>query len=57
MSEIIKKTHNVLYICKNCGLKYKDENIALRCQAWCGEHQSCNLDIIKYAEKEWTKKV
>lgn len=40
------------YRCPECGLHYADEKIAKRCEAWCKEHKSCNLDIIKYAVKE-----
>jgi len=37
------------YQCGECGLKYKDRKIADQCEAWCEEHKSCNLDIIKYS--------
>jgi hypothetical protein len=30
-------------------LRYLTEDMAKKCEAWCVEHQSCNLDIIKYA--------
>ncbi len=43
---------NIIYRCSECGLGYTDKEIALKCQAWCKEHKSCNLDIIKYAIKE-----
>lgn len=48
-----KKTDNnkILYVCKECGLKYEQKEIAEKCEAWCKEHQSCNLEIIKYAAK------
>lgn len=36
--------------CEKCGMTYKDEEWAERCEAWCSEHGgSCNLDIIKHA--------
>lgn len=37
------------YVCEECGLKYRDRETAGRCEAWCREHGSCNLEIIKYA--------
>jgi len=40
------------YRCPECGLKYRDKETAARCEAWCKEHKSCNLDIIKDAIKE-----
>lgn len=49
-----KELHNaesigstVLYQCPECGLYYKAEATAQKCQAWCKEHKSCNLEITK----------
>jgi len=33
--------------CKECGMLYKTQELALECERWCREHKSCNLDIIK----------
>lgn len=41
-----------LYQCEECGLKYESKEIAEKCQAWCSEHKSCNLDLIKYSVKD-----
>ena len=30
-------------------MHYRDEATAQRCEAWCREHKSCNLEIIKDA--------
>lgn len=38
-----------IYVCKVCGFSYREKEIAERCEAWCGEHKSCNLDIISHA--------
>jgi len=38
-----------LYQCVECSLHYEDKEVAEKCQAWCAEHQSCNLEIIKDA--------
>lgn len=43
---------NKIYRCRECGLGYKDKKIAEKCQAWCKEHKSCNLDIIKHAVEQ-----
>jgi len=52
MVKIIKNQNQELYQCEECGLKYESKEIAEKCQAWCSEHKSCNLDIIKNAVKE-----
>lgn len=38
-----------LYECPACGLHYENESIAKKCEAWCKETNSCNLEIIKEA--------
>lgn len=35
--------------CKECGFHYRQKELALKCAAWCKEHKSCNLEIVKYA--------
>lgn len=37
------------YQCKECKLVYADEALAKKCEAWCREHKSCNLEITQYA--------
>ena len=38
-----------LYKCTECGLHYRDKELAKKCAQWCGEHQSCNLEITSHA--------
>lgn len=38
-----------LYKCPECGLEYEDKQWADKCQAWCSQYKSCNLEIIKHA--------
>lgn len=38
-----------VFACPECGLAYKDAQWAKKCAAWCKEHKSCNLEIIKHA--------
>lgn len=52
MVNIIQKDTKELYQCDECGLKYADKETAEKCQAWCTEHKSCNLDIITNAVKD-----
>ena len=35
--------------CGECLLYYVDREMAEKCEKWCRETKSCNLDIIKYA--------
>ncbi len=41
-----------IYRCSECGFGYNDKAMAERCQAWCKEHKSCNLEIIRHAVKD-----
>ncbi|MCI0533275.1 hypothetical protein L0Y49_03595 [bacterium] len=41
-----------IFACPECGLAYKEKEWAEKCEAWCREHKSCNLDIISHAVKE-----
>ena len=52
MVRAIQKGDKEYYRCEGCGLLYADKEIAEKCQAWCREHQSCNLEIIKNAVKD-----
>ncbi len=40
-----------LFPCAECGLFYREEALAKRCAAWCKQHKSCNLEIIRQAVK------
>lgn len=50
--KILEKDNEKLYQCEKCGLKYKDVEWVKKCEDWCTEHNSCNLDIITHAEKD-----
>ncbi len=45
----MKEVNADRYKCEECGLVYKDKSIAKKCEDWCREHKSCNLEITKYA--------
>ena len=36
------------YVCGECGYEYREKEWAIKCQKWCFEHKSCNMDIIKH---------
>ena len=46
----IKENKVVLYQCEECGFRYLSRDWAEKCEAWCKEHHSCNLEITKNAE-------
>jgi hypothetical protein len=45
----IEEQNKVLYQCEECSHFYETEELAKKCEEWCKEHKSCNLEIIKYA--------
>ena len=47
---IPKKTKEI-YQCEECGFKYTEKEWAEKCEAWCKEHKSCNLEITAHAVK------
>ena len=49
MVKEIKKNGDTLYLCEECGMAYKEKEWAQKCQAWCKEHHTCNLEIIEHA--------
>lgn len=49
MTKIISHHAKQYYQCEECALFYESKELAEKCQAWCKEHRSCNVDIIKYA--------
>lgn len=49
MTKVIQKEDKELYRCEKCGFQYADKAWAEKCEAWCREHQSCNLEITAHA--------
>lgn len=47
---MVKQIKNT-YVCEECKLSYVKKGWAEKCEAWCKEHKSCNLDIIKNSIK------
>lgn len=37
-----------MFACPKCGYLYREKELADKCEAWCKEHNSCNLEIIKH---------
>jgi len=45
----------ILYQCEVCGYRYEDKVYAEKCEAWCKERRSCNLEIIAHGTPSDTK--
>lgn len=45
----IREKNKQAFQCSECNLLYKDKEWAEKCEKWCKENQSCNLDIISHA--------
>jgi len=37
--------------CRECKFLYKEKEWAEKCEKWCKEHHSCNMEITKHAVK------
>ncbi|MBI2624356.1 hypothetical protein HYW67_02575 [Candidatus Parcubacteria bacterium] len=37
------------YACGVCGMQYLERSWAEQCEAWCREHGTCNMEIIRHA--------
>ena len=37
-----------VYVCPECGYEYESFEWAEKCENWCRENKSCNLEIIKH---------
>jgi len=37
------------FICEECGFAYKEKEWVEKCEKWCKEHHSCNIEITKHA--------
>jgi len=59
MVKVIQKDNKELYRCEECGFHYADgstslttgKELAEKCEAWCREHKSCNIEITAHAEE------
>ena len=51
VEKIIDSEKKELYRCPECGFHYLDKEWAEKCEAWCREHKSCNIEITAHAEE------
>ncbi len=52
MPKVITQNNKTYYQCRECGFTYREKEWAEKCEAWCLEHKSCNLEITEHAVKE-----
>lgn len=46
-----------LFVCQECGYGYREREWAEKCEAWCHDHNSCNLEIIEHGLLPWDEGV
>lgn len=49
MTKHVKIDNKEYHVCEVCELKYINKKMAEKCEEWCKEHKSCNLEIIKHS--------
>lgn len=49
MVSTIEKAGKKLFACDECKFLYETEELAKKCEDWCREKHSCNLDITKHS--------
>ena len=49
MVKTVSKPKGKYYFCEECNFAYSSKDIAAKCEKWCAEHHSCNLEITKHA--------
>jgi ribosomal protein L37AE/L43A len=49
MKKTVSQEGKNIWQCEACGLHYREEAQAKRCEEWCTMHASCNLDITCHA--------
>ena len=51
MTKEIRKANKAYYQCENCKFFYKEKSWAEKCEKWCDEKGSCNVEVVRYAVK------
>jgi len=52
MVKQIEQEKEIFFQCEECGFRYKTKEWAEKCEAWCKEHNSCNIEFTKHAAPE-----
>ncbi|MEA1958900.1 MAG: hypothetical protein U9N44_04405 [Chloroflexota bacterium] len=48
MVKELSRDNSTYYACEVCKCAYSEKEQAERCQKWCAEYHSCNIEIIKH---------
>jgi len=48
VKEVVSKG-KTYYECEECNMFYKSKDVAQKCENFCRENKSCNIEIIKHA--------
>ena len=51
MVKELNKDGKEYFQCEECSFFYEDREWAEKCEKWCKEKHSCNIEITKYAVK------
>ena len=46
------KNNKTYFICEECNMRYKTEELAQKCEDFCRKNKSCSIEIIKHAIKD-----
>lgn len=44
-----EKNGKKYFVCGECNFAYEGKDLAKKCENWCREHHSCNVEITKHA--------
>ena len=50
VKELLKGVKKI-YACEECNFYFRERDLAKKCEKWCRENKSCNLDITSHAIK------
>jgi uncharacterized Zn finger protein len=49
MVQSLIKSGKTVFKCEDCGLLYRDELTARKCEEFCSTHNACSIEITKQA--------
>ena len=52
MAKEVEKEKRIYFQCEECKFLYETKELAEKCESWCKEHHSCNIEITKHAIEE-----
>jgi hypothetical protein len=55
MVKEIKRADKKIYQCEECKLLYDEKIWATKCEEWCKNNHTCNIEITKHRIKEKEK--